>query len=146
MAVLPLPPEINDLIGHCDVIVFDGTCVLCSGFFRFVLKHDQQERFCFVIAQSELGEDLYERLGLKSKDYDTNIVMRDGEVFTKLDAIAASVGVLGGVWSLARALRLLPRPVSDWFYDRIARNRFVLFGRAENCMLPSPEIQARFLG
>jgi len=111
-----------------------------------MLKRDHTARFHFVIAQSDLGEAIYAELGLKSDDYDTNIVITSGQVHTKLDAFVASVGSLGGIWTVAKLARALPRSVADWLYDRIAKNRYAVFGKTSACMIPTPAIKARFLG
>lgn len=146
MAQIDPDPNVTALIQGADVIVFDGLCVLCSGFLKFMLKHDRRQRFRFVVAQSELGEKLYSHLGLKSADYDSNVVIVDGRIYTKLDAFAAAMDALGGLWSAAKLVRLLPRPVADWLYDRVARNRYAVFGKTEACLVPTPDIQDRFLG
>ena len=145
MAQFDPDPHVSALTQSSDVVVFDGVCVLCSGFLKFMLKHDHTERFKFVIAQSALGEALYAYVGLKSADYDTNIVIVDGRIYTKLDAFAAAMGALGGGWKSAQLVRSLPRPVADWLYDRIARNRYAVFGKTEACLVPAPNVQDRFL-
>lgn len=138
-------PDIHPAIARRDVIVFDCHCVLCSGFARFVDRHDTPARFAFVIAQSALGEALYAHYGLKCSDYETNLVFLDGRLFRKLDALGAVMGRLGWPWRLLAALRMLPLPVQDWLYDRIARNRYRLFGRYDQCMVPDPGMKARFI-
>lgn len=134
------------LIDGQDIVVFDGVCVLCSGFMKFLLRKDTDERFKFVIAQSDLGEQIYRELGLKSDDYNTNIVVKSGHVFTKLDSFAVSVGSLGGVCSIAKLAAWIPSPLGNWIYDRIAKNRYQIFGRTEVCLVPGPDLKARFLG
>ena len=52
---------------------------------------------------------------------------------------------LGGAWRLLAVLRLIPRPLADWLYDAIARNRYRLFGRTEACMMPPPQWRDRFI-
>jgi len=145
MADLDPDPHVTALTKGADVIVFDGVCVLCSRFFKFVLKHDRDRRFHFVIAQSDLGEALYAHLGFKAADYDTNIIIVDGRIYTKLDAFAAAMRALGGVWRVAGIVRFLPRPVSDWLYNRVARNRYTVFGKTDACLVPTPDVQDRFL-
>jgi len=145
MARFDPDPHVTALIQGADIVVFDGVCVLCSGFLKFMLRHDRNQRFNFVTAQSDLGEALYAHLGLKSTDYDTNVVIVSGHIYTKLDAFAAAMGALGGVWRIAQIVRILPRPVADWLYDRIARNRYAIFGKTESCLVPTPDIQDRFL-
>jgi len=55
------------------------------------------------------------------------------------------VTALGGAWRLAALFRLVPRLLRDRLYRWIARNRYRWFGRREACMVPSPEMQGRFL-
>lgn len=128
-----------------NLIVFDGVCVLCNGFVQFVLRYDRQQHFKFLIAQSEKGEALYARLGLKHGDYDTNLVFIDGNLFEKFDAFLAVLQQLGWPWSLILPLKYLPLSLKNWLYDRIARNRYSLFGRYDACIVPDPGIISRFL-
>jgi len=127
------------------VIVFDGDCVLCSGFFRFVLTRDTRRLYSFAVAQSPFGEALYAHFGLKPADYDTNLVLHDGVLSTRLDAFAAVMGDLGWPWRALSVVRWLPRPLSDWLYERIARNRYRLFGRRDSCLVPGPDVRAQFI-
>lgn len=128
-----------------NLIVFDGDCVLCTGFFRFVVRYDRAQTFSFLTAQSPRGEALYEQYGLKSEDYDTNIVILDGHRYTKSRAFLAVMQRIGWPWRALTVLRIVPRPLADWGYDRIARNRFALFGRRDRFLIPTPELRARFL-
>lgn len=127
------------------VIVFDGDCVLCSGFFRFVVTRDTRRLYSFAIAQSSFGEALYAHFGLKPADYDTNLVLRDGCLTTRLDAFAAVMSDLGWPWRALSVVRWLPRPIADRLYERIARNRYRLFGRRDICLVPGPDVRARFI-
>jgi predicted DCC family thiol-disulfide oxidoreductase YuxK len=127
------------------LIVFDGVCVLCTGFARFVLKRDTAFAFRLTTAQSRLGQALFRHYGLDAETYETNLVLVDGRAYAKLDTVAVVGRGLGGAWKLASLLRLLPRPAADWLYDRIAQNRYALFGRTDRCMIPPPEWHTRFV-
>jgi predicted DCC family thiol-disulfide oxidoreductase YuxK len=131
---------------RCPLIVFDGVCVFCSGFVQLVLKLDRKKRFRFATAQSPLGEALFRRHGLPTDDYDSNLAIIDGAAFTKLDSFVAVMAALGWPWRAAKALLILPRPLRDWLYDRIARNRYALFGRKDSCDIPSAELRERLIG
>ena len=128
-----------------DLVVFDGVCVLCNGFARFVHRHDRAMGFRFATAQSPLGRAIYASVGLSPDAMETLIVRRQGRVLQKSDAVLAALVAFGGVWRAAAIFRLVPRPVRDWFYDRIARNRYRLFGRLEACPLPPPGLRERFV-
>lgn len=127
------------------LIVFDGVCVLCSGFARTVVRLDTEKRFRFATAQSPLGAALYRRHGLRSDGYETNLVLIDGAAFTRMDSLVAVYGALGWPWRAARVVNLLPRHLRDWLYDRIAKNRYALFGRKESCEIPSRALRERIL-
>jgi len=127
------------------VIVFDGICHLCTGFAKFVIRHDRDGRFLFLAAQSPRGGVLYERLGLKTDDFDSNLLILDGRVYTELDAFMEITRRFGGIWRLAPVLYAVPRPVRDWLYNRVARNRYDWFGKRDTCFVPTPELTARFL-
>ena len=118
------------------VIVFDGVCNLCTGFVRFVLRWDRAALFRFLPAQSPGGELLYARLGLKSGDWDTNLLILDARVYTELDAFIEVARRFGGVWRLMPVLYAIPRSLRDWLYNRIARNRYRWFGKRDTCYLP----------
>lgn len=138
-------PTFPQLAGR-DIIVFDGVCVLCSGFMRFVVRHDTTRRFHFVVAQSPLGEALYLHYGLTTRgDYDTNLVFRDGVLHERLDAFLAVMACLGWPWRAIGVLHVLPATAKSWLYERIARNRFAVFGRRATCLVPDAALRARFI-
>jgi predicted DCC family thiol-disulfide oxidoreductase YuxK len=128
-----------------DLIVFDGECVLCSHFFQFMLRHDTAQRFSFATAQSELGQRLYRELGLSTDDFETKLVIVDGQTYQRLDGFAAAMRALPGPCWILGLCRFLPGFLKDPLYYAIARNRYRIFGRAKTCMVPGPEVQARFL-
>lgn len=128
-----------------NVIVFDGECVLCSGFFNFVLKNDREETFHFLTAQSDLGERLYAYYGLKEIDYDTNLVILNGELFERLHGFLEVTKLLGWPWRALNVFSVLPDMLLDWTYYKIARNRYRLFGRRETCLVPDAKLKARFI-
>lgn len=140
-----LSTDTRTAIGARDVIVFDGVCVLCSGFFNFICRFDRAERFHFATAQSSLGQAMYRDLGLPTDDFETNLVLVEGRIHQRLDAFAAAMGALGWPWRGLSAVRWLPRQIKNPLYYAIARNRYRLFGRAETCMMPTPDLRARFL-
>lgn len=131
------------LIG--DLVVFDGVCVLCSGFARWIVHNDGHARFRFVTAQSPLGQSLLSKHGLRTDDFDSNLVLIGGAPYLRLDSIIAIADALGWPWRGLRVLRLLPMGVRDWLYQRIARNRYALFGKKMNCEIPDARLRERLL-
>lgn len=143
--VADLPTDLAKRIAGTDLIVFDGECVLCSGFFRFMLARDSAARFRFATAQGPIGQALYQALGLPTDEFETNLVIVDGVIYQKLDAFAAAMQALGGAWRIFGAVRVLPGWLKNPSYLIIARNRYRLFGRYDSCMIPDASLRARFL-
>ncbi|WP_206859980.1 thiol-disulfide oxidoreductase DCC family protein [Lysobacter changpingensis] len=127
------------------VIVFDGVCVLCNGWVRFLLRHDRRGRYRFAAMQGESGRALLFAHGLDADDPASFLLIEENAAWTDTDAIVRVLSGLGGAWRLAALLRVLPRGVRDRLYRGIARNRYRMFGRHEHCMIPAPEQAARFL-
>jgi predicted DCC family thiol-disulfide oxidoreductase YuxK len=135
-------PAFDDAL---PVTIFDGKCVLCSGFAAFVLKHDRRGRMRLLIAQTPLGEALYRHFGLRHGDFDTYVLVEDGDVRVKSDAALRIFVMLGFPWSLMAIGHIVPRLIRDAIYDFVARNRVHWFGARDICYAPSPDEAARFL-
>ena len=128
-----------------SVILFDGHCVMCSRFARFVLRHDRAARFRLLPAQTPLGRALYAHYGLDPVVYETNILVEGGVAWFKAESSIRIMAGLGFPWSLARLARVLPARLRDALYEFVARNRLRWFGRSDVCMLPAPGYAERFL-
>lgn len=118
------------------VIVFDGLCVFCSAHARFVLRHDRAEHFRLAAMQGEEGRALYRRFGIDPADPDTLIVVTGDRALRDSDAVLAIWRALGFPWRLLALGGLVPRAIRDPLYRLVARNRYRLFGRREQCRVP----------
>ncbi len=127
------------------IIVFGGYCALCAGWAKFVIKHDHAGMYRLVHAQSPLGRALYIHYGLDPQDYETNILIADGRAWFKSEGSIRMAEGLGWPWRLASVFRVVPRPVRDWMYELIARNRLRVFGKRETCFVPDRASSDRFL-
>lgn len=136
--------EIGGGVG--PLVLYDGQCGLCDRVVQLVVRHDRRGRFRFAALQSEVGRALLERHGLPADALDTFVLVEGGRAFTRSRAALRTAGGLDAPWPLLRVFAIVPRPLADLVYDFVARNRYRWFGRAEACMLPPPEVRARFLG
>ncbi len=128
------------------VIIFDGKCVLCSWFARFVLRTDRTGHFRLLAAQSTLGTALYTHFGLDPIRYETYVLVEEGKAFFRSDASIRIFEGLGAPWRIVAAIgRLVPRSLRDTLYDFIARHRLRWFGAREHCYLPDPSQADRFI-
>jgi predicted DCC family thiol-disulfide oxidoreductase YuxK len=83
--------------------------------------------------------------GFDPDDAKTFVLIADGKPFVRSDAAIRISRYLGGAWKLLGAVRIIPRPIRDWAYDIVAQNRYRWFGRFDTCMVPTPELKARFI-
>jgi len=126
------------------LVLFDGVCNLCNNSVNFIIKRDKKAVFRFVPSQSEMGKRLIEKY-FKDFDLQTVVLIDDEKAYTKSDAFLRIMKKLGGLWKALLVLWIIPRPVRDFFYDLIARNRYRIFGKKDSCMIPSPEVKKRFI-
>jgi predicted DCC family thiol-disulfide oxidoreductase YuxK len=99
----------------------------------------------FAAVQSVAGQTVLKGHGLPADDYESFILVEDGRAYFKSDAFFRTLRYMDWPWPLFRIGRFVPRPLADWLYDRVARNRYAVFGRKDACMLPRPDLAARFL-
>jgi predicted DCC family thiol-disulfide oxidoreductase YuxK len=127
------------------ILLFDGVCNLCNGFVQWVIERDPEARFRFAALQSEAGQRLLERHGLPTEGFETFVLVEDGEYYTKSTAALRMLRRLGLPYSLASPLVVVPRFVRDRVYEFVAAHRYEWFGRREQCMVPPPDLEDRFL-
>jgi len=118
------------------VIVFDGYCHVCSGGVRLVLRHRVEPPYEMVPMQSERGRALLAAHGIDPEDPVTFLVLDGGRAMTESDGCLHVAAGLGGLWKLAQACRVLPKPWRDGMYRVLARNRYSWFGKRDTCYLP----------
>ncbi|SDK27014.1 thiol-disulfide oxidoreductase DCC family protein [Microbulbifer yueqingensis] len=132
------------------IILFDSLCNLCNGWVRYVLRRDADGIFTLCRAQSPAGQKLLESLGLPLDEYESVAYLErgvDGQLcpYLKSEAALRVLGQLPGPSRHFTWLRLVPRALRDAIYDMIARNRYRLFGRRDQCRLPDEAEKHRFL-
>ena len=142
MSATNLPPN----VGMADkVILFDGICKLCNAWSSFIIKHDHQHVFKLCSVQSPEGQKILQHFGLSTEVYDSMLVVEGGAVYQQSDAFFQVVGKLGYPWKFVCIFRLIPRFLRNWLYDRIALNRYGLFGKYDACLLPTADHEVRYL-
>lgn len=133
------------------LLFFDGVCVLCNHTVHFIHARDRQDVFLFAQLQGALARDLLVRHGKDAAALDGVYLLADRgsaneRLLWKYAAVRFVLGQLGGVWrGLSVLMGVLPARVGDFFYDLVARNRYRLVGKYEQCALPPPELRRKFV-
>ncbi len=134
-----------ELPGDQLVVLFDGVCNLCSWWVRFIVPRDESGTLRFAPLQSDVGERLLADCGYEVDDRESIVLVEEGDCSRKSTAALRIAAHMDGPWPLARYLRVVPRVLRDAVYDLVARYRYAVFGRKEQCMVPDQDVRDRFL-
>jgi predicted DCC family thiol-disulfide oxidoreductase YuxK len=130
---------------HYGIVVFDGICNICNALVNFIIVRDDKNTFKFAPMQSNIGQQILSEHHMSSENIDTFLLVKNDKVLIKSDAALAIARELKVPWNYLVILKYIPKPIRDYCYFLIASNRYKWFGRKEHCMLPTPELQDKFL-
>jgi len=119
--------------------------VLCSRGVRYVLRFEKSPDTRFVAILSEEGRKLAEAHGIDPENPQSFLFIKNGTAHDASDGVIALARHVGGFSKMAIIGKIIPKPIRDWFYYRVAKNRYKIFGRTESCYLPTPENRDRFV-
>lgn len=135
-----------ELPKHKKIILFDGVCNLCESSVLFVIKYDKKDEFRFVALQSDLGKKIIQHIGMDFKHIDSIVLYEPGiAYYYKSQAALEIAKSLGGFFHFGTLFRIIPNGIRNWVYDYVAKNRYVWYGKKALCLIPTPEIQSKFL-
>jgi len=127
------------------IILFDGVCNFCNSAVNFTLKRNKKANIRFAPLQSEAGQKLLQQYNLPVKDMESFVFIENGKAYQRSTAALKVCRYLRGLWPLSYGLIIVPRFIRDGIYNWIAKNRYKWFGVQQSCMIPTPEVRARFL-
>ena len=137
---------INNLPKDKKIILFDGVCNLCNDSVLKVIKQDKNNVFMFTSLQSDIGKQIINHIKIDTSKIDSIILYEPGVSYdVKSTAALKIMKEFGGMWSLLQIFWIFPEPIRNIVYDYIAKNRYKWFGKKESCMIPTPELKAKFL-
>lgn len=126
-------------------VLFDGVCNFCNGAVNFVIARDKAGYFKFAPLQSEIGGQMQAKYGIDPEKTDSIVLIEDDRAYVHSTAALKIARRLGSPWPVFYALIIVPRPIRDLAYKLFAKYRYRLFGRQDACMIPTPDVRARFL-
>ncbi|OBQ54196.1 DUF393 domain-containing protein [Tamlana sp. s12] len=131
---------------HKQLILFDGVCNLCDGSVKYVIKHDKDNRFMFAALQSEIGKKIIKAYNIDTEKTDSILLYSPEKGISYKSTAALKVALkLGFPRNLMGAFLIVPAFIRNAVYDFIAKNRYKWYGKKDNCMIPTPELKAKFL-
>lgn len=127
-----------------SIILFDGECNFCDKSVQFILKRDPNGYFHFASLQSDIGKQLLKEFNVPN-NINSLVLIENNQYYIKSSAALRICKKLKGVWKIFYVFVIVPKPLRDYFYSIVAKNRYKWFGKKNECMLPSPEVRKRFL-
>ena len=125
-----------------NYVLYDGDCGFCNRSVAFILKNEQSPSICFAPIQSKYTQELFEKNNWEAPDLSTFYFIQDGEKFERSAAAFEVLNYLKWSYRWLRIFRFIPRKLTDWMYNQIAKRR----QRISNgfCVMPTPEQRSRF--
>ncbi len=127
------------------VILFDGVCNFCNSAVNFTIKRDKQQSIKFAPLQGEAGMQLAKQYGVAAGDMRSFLLIENGKLYNRSTAALKVCRHLTGLWPLCYGFIIVPAFIRNGVYDFIAKRRYKWFGERQQCMIPTPDVRARFL-
>lgn len=125
------------------ILFFDGICGLCNKSVDFLIKIDKNNKLLYAPLQGDTAQSVLEKK--YTLDLDSMALSVEGKIYTKSTAVLKSLIVLGGFWSFFGIFLIIPKSIRDWIYLWIAKNRYKVFGKKENCRIPTKKEREKIL-
>ena len=128
------------------IILFDGLCNLCDASVQFLIKKDTKDVFRFVSLQTTFGQEILNHIGVDIKNINSIVLYEPGiAYYIKSEAAFKIAYELNGLYKFLSFFSVLPKSITNLFYDYIAKNRYKWFGKKESCMMPTTDLANKFL-
>lgn len=130
-----------------QLILFDGVCNLCNSSVLYVIKRDKQDKFLFAPLQSEIGVTIINEFNIDIIETDSILLYHPEEhkIYSKSTAALHIAKSLKFPVKILALFFIVPPFIRNLVYDYIAKNRYRWYGKKESCMIPTPELKAKFL-
>jgi predicted DCC family thiol-disulfide oxidoreductase YuxK len=130
-----------------QLILFDGVCNLCNSSVLFVIKRDKNNTFLFAPLQSDIGNEIMKSFNIDQNQVDSILLYDPKHKRLRIKSSAALhiAKKLGFPINLLVVFLIVPNFIRNWVYDYVAKNRYKWYGKREACMIPTPELQAKFI-
>lgn len=120
-------------------------CNLCNASVQFIIRRDPSSRFQFAALQSDFAQGLLKQFELPTDRFHSIVLVQQERVYQRSRAALEIAKGLSGLWPALYAFIVVPPFIRDWLYDLVSNNRYKLFGRQDQCMVPTPELKSRFV-
>lgn len=127
------------------ILLFDGVCNFCNSSVNFIVDRNSKKDILFSSLQSETGQKLLEKFNLPKENFNSLVLVEGYKYYTQSTAALKVAEHLDGYWKMLGILKIVPKFIRDLVYDIIAKNRYKIFGKSDQCRIPTKDMRERFL-
>jgi len=136
----------NTLPKHKKLILFDGVCNLCNASVLYVIKRDKKNVFMFAPLQSNIGGEIIKKYNVDTNKVDSILLFEHDKGLTYKSTAALKIASkLGLPTKLLSIFLIVPPIIRNTVYNYIAKRRYKWYGKKDSCMIPTPELNSKFL-
>lgn len=128
-----------------SIIFFDGECNLCNEFVQFVLKHEQTPNFKFSSLQSEFAQGFFKQYNFDVSLIDSVVVHYNNQFYWQSKAAFIVIAQLKSPYKWLRIFKFTPTFIADFVYKTVAKYRYKIWGKTNQCWVMKPAYRDRFL-
>ncbi|QOG90860.1 DUF393 domain-containing protein [Flavobacterium columnare] len=128
-----------------QIILFDGVCNLCNYWVQYIVQRDHNDIFRFVALQSKLGQEILKYLGITNRNIDSIILYIPNQAYYYKSGAVLEIAKKLSIFNWLSIFKIIPTALRDPLYDFVAKNRYKWYGKKETCMIPIPELKAKFI-
>ena len=125
----------NNLHKNKTIILFDGECAMCNNYILFVAKNDSDDNFRFLSIQNKKINALKKIHPIDTKNISSIYVIHNNEIRSKSKAVLKITPMLKFPYNLLQVFYLVPNFLRNIIYDLVAKNRYYIFGKIEECSI-----------
>lgn len=127
------------------IVFFDGICNLCNRSVQFIIREDSKSKFTFASLQWRVSREILKDHYPAHNHFESILYYEKGKIHSRSTAVLRICKNLPFPWPLLYMLVIVPRFIRDFVYKKISQNRYRWFGKKENCMVPWPGWENKFL-
>ena len=117
------------------IILFDGECAMCNNYILFVAKNDSDDNFRFLSIQNKKIIELKKTHAIDEDNISSICIIDNNKIKRKSKAILKIVSKLKFPYNLLIVLYVIPSFIRDIIYDLVAKNRYKIFGKVDECSI-----------
>ncbi len=116
------------------IVVLDGYCVLCNRFAHWLAQKDKKQKVYFTTFESQFIKNNHADITLKNS---VIVIDSDRKIHQKSRAVICCFKTINYNRIFLKLFKIVPCQISDILYTIIAKSRYKLFKKKQNCSIPN---------